>query len=582
MLSIATEPQISFDEAASRILTVSPDQSRLEALASEPLARPEESLVRPPHRVLVEALLEQSPADLAWLAWQDGSDGVIVARDGSSPLQPSAIDEFPEPPPSPLTITRSSRAGAWSLWCRSRGILSCTVVPIRRGSAIVGTIGLASCSAGVLDDFDSQRVQLGAALAIQARSHQLRLRSLRRMFDEVSRTLENALALDRALRLPPTYREIARSVAESLDATYCQIAIRDARQTITIRAAGGRRPPRKVGTAWTLERLRRCAQALDERRAVVLSFSQHDAASEPERLALFSPTTKRGVLLPFVAGPRTEGVLIVGEERESRCQPLSPERVAILELVASRVAHIIRISRRLEYERMSDRRRQRQLTVERQRLARDVHDEIGQALSALLVQIRCAMAEGNAGPEALKVLEHAASDALNGARTLAFGFRRLERGVGPLEEARAFAETLLRGAQCRLSWTEERLEGRVAGRTLREIANVIKEAVSNIVRHAAADCARIRVEYPDGRIRVTVQDNGIGFSLQDAQPSRDGRGLGLVGCAERLARVGGVFDINSRPNQGTLVILEAPRGIATASEIQKTVGFSGRPAVASL
>jgi signal transduction histidine kinase len=188
-----------------------------------------------------------------------------------------------------------------------------------------------------------------------------------------------------------------------------------------------------------------------------------------------------------------------------------------------------------------------------------VHDEIGQALSALLVQIRCAIAEGTAGPQVLKVLEDATSDALNGARTLAFGFRHLERGVGPLEEARAFADTLLRGAHCRLSWTEERVEGRVGARTLREIANVIKEAVTNIVRHAAADSARIRVEYPEGRIRVTIQDNGVGFSLREARPTRDGRGLGLVGCSERLARVGGLFDVKSAPAQGTLLILDAPR-----------------------
>src|SRR5439155_15243647 len=137
----------------------------------------------------------------------------------------------------------------------------------------------------------------------------------------------------------------------------------------------------------------------------------------------------------------------------------------------------------------------------------------------LRVQVGCAIADGNAGPEALKVLEQATSDALNGARTLAFGFRHLERGVGPLEEARAFADTQLRASQCRLSWTEERIEGRVATKTLREIANAIKEAVTNIVRHAAADCARIRVEYPDGRIRVVIQDNGIGFRLEEARPT---------------------------------------------------------------
>src|SRR5207248_2232089 len=81
-------------------------------------------------------------------------------------------------------------------------------------------------------------------------------------------------------------------------------------------------------------------------------------------------------------------------------------------------------------------------------------DKIGQALSALLVQIRCALAEGNAGQEALQVLEHTASDALSGAHTLALGFRPLERSVAPLQEARAFSETILRGALCRLEWTE--------------------------------------------------------------------------------------------------------------------------------
>jgi signal transduction histidine kinase len=559
MLSIA--PKMSAEPAGHPVIVAPrvnpPLQAR--ALGSEAIDRLADPVVRTPYQVLVDALLEPSPADLAWLAWQDGSESVVVTRDRMSPLQPVAIGEFPEPPRSALTINRAPASGAWALWCRSRGILSCIVVPVREAGEIVGTIGLASCRTGALDDFDSQRVQLGATLATQARSHELRLSSLRRLFDEVSRALENALALDRALRLPPTYREIARSVGESLDASYCQIATIDMRQAITIRAAGGHRPPRRVGTTWSLGQLRHCAQAVEERRAVILTFSQRDFASEPERLALFSPTTKTGVLLPFVAGPRTQGLLILGEERESRCQPLSAERVAILELVASRIAHIMRISRRLDYERMGDRRRQRQLTVERQRLARDVHDEIGQSLSALLVQIRCAIAEGTAGPEALKVLEHATSDALNGARTLAFGFRHLERGVGPLEEARAYAETLLRGAQCRLSWTEERVEGRVAARTMREIANVIKEGVTNIVRHAAADSARIRVEYPDGRIRVTIQDNGVGFSLHDARPARDGRGLGLVGCSERLARVGGTFDIRSAPKRGTLAILEAPR-----------------------
>jgi two-component system sensor histidine kinase DegS len=117
----------------------------------------------------------------------------------------------------------------------------------------------------------------------------------------------------------------------------------------------------------------------------------------------------------------------------------------------------------------------------------------------------------------------------------------------------------LRAAQCRLAWSEERAQVKVAARTLREVSQVIKESVTNIIRHARADLARIRIEYPEDRIRVLIQDNGVGFSADQRQPKRDGQGLGLVGCSERLARVGGVFDIRRAPKGGTLVLLEAPR-----------------------
>jgi two-component system sensor histidine kinase DegS len=169
------------------------------------------------------------------------------------------------------------------------------------------------------------------------------------------------------------------------------------------------------------------------------------------------------------------------------------------------------------------------------------------------------MAQGQAGPEELKVIEEAARRTVDGARALAYGVRNLTRGVSQLENARSYAETMLRAAHCTLSWSEERCEARVAGKVLREVAGAVKEAVNNIVRHAQAKSVRIRVEYPDGRIRVTVQDTGVGFSLQDVRPTKEGRGLGLVGSSERLERIGGVYDVRSVPKRGTLIVMEAPR-----------------------
>jgi signal transduction histidine kinase len=512
-----------------------------------------------PDRDLLQTLLDGTAADLTWLVWLDGSGAVVTSREPQSYPHQSDFGEFPDPPSRPLLIDRAP-TGPWSDWCHARGIRSCIVMPVWAGGKIVGLVGLASGMAGALRDSEIPQLQLAASMLVHTRRYELQLAGIRRMFDEVSGTLENALALDRALRLPPTYREIARSVGDSLDATYCEIAIHDARDALTIRGRGGHRPPRKAGiVAWPLSELKHCTEALRGRRGVVLKFSQYDPAFEPERLALFSPTTKVGVILPFFAGPRTQGLLIIGEERRSRCQTMSAERVAILELVASRIAHILRMSRRLQYERMAERRRERKITVERQRIARDLHDEIGQALTGLLVQIRYDLTRGGATSDELRGMERAAQSAVDGARALAYGFRHLDRGVGPLEHARGFSETLLRASGCTLAWTEERSDVRVASKTLREIGRVIKESITNVVRHAHAGAVRVRLEYPDGRIRVTIRDDGVGFTLHEVRPSRDGRGLGLVGNAERLARLGGVFDVQSSRKGGTVVLIEAPR-----------------------
>ncbi|TMD69006.1 MAG: GAF domain-containing protein [Chloroflexi bacterium] len=512
-----------------------------------------------PAVVLVSAVLEASAADIGWLAWLDGSEPTVVRREALSPVEPTLIAEFPEPPEHPMVIHGGARHDAWGLWCQGRGIRSCVVVPILARGKIIGTLGLASSSAGSVDHEDARQLELVSSSAVHARTYQARLAGQRRLFQEVSRTLENALALDRAIRQPPTYQEIARSISHAIDSTFCLIAIRDSEGALTLRATAGHRPPRRSGvTSWPLTKLPGCAQALRERRAIVLTFSHHDLPHAPERRALFGPTTRVGLILPFFAGPRTQGVLIVGEERRTRCQPVSPERVAILELVASRIAHILRISRRLEYERLGERRRQRQLAAERQRLAREVHDGVGQALTAVLVQVRNAMNEGNAAREDLQVLERTATRALDGARALAYGIRHLERGMSALEEARSFAETMLRSVHCRLSWTEERNDLKIASRVLREIAQVIKESITNVARHARATSVRVRVEYPDGRIRVTIRDDGVGFSLHEAGLTSDG--LGLVGSAERLARVGGTLDVRSARNGGgTLVLIEARR-----------------------
>jgi signal transduction histidine kinase len=107
-------------------------------------------------------------------------------------------------------------------------------------------------------------------------------------------------------------------------------------------------------------------------------------------------------------------------------------------------------------------------------------------------------------------------------------------------------------------WLDERTDVRVPVRVGREVARVINESVTNVVRHARADVVRIHLAYPAGRIRVVIHDDGIGFTADQVTPTSDGRGLGLLGNTERLARLGGIFDVCRSPDGGTSVLVEAP------------------------
>lgn len=86
----------------------------------------------------------------------------------------------------------------------------------------------------------------------------------------------------------------------------------------------------------------------------------------------------------------------------------------------------------------------------------------------------------------------------------------------------------------------------------REILNIAREALSNCARHAHASCATVSVRKRDTRIRVIIQDDGVGFSLAVGQP----RGYGLTNMEARAKKLGGSLRVQSKPGGGTQVTAE--------------------------
>lgn len=198
------------------------------------------------------------------------------------------------------------------------------------------------------------------------------------------------------------------------------------------------------------------------------------------------------------------------------------------------------------------------LWTPRARLARELHDGVGQSITSLLIQIRAALAAGESGPEVLRILEQEAENSLHSLRRLAYGLRQ-QPAPDPLDEARQHAERLLEAAGSTLRWIDERSNVRLAHKVAKQLASSIRESITNAILHGGARVVEVRLLESGGRIRVAVRDDGAGFSPEALHVTSDGRGLGLVGNAERMAEIGGLFNIRSRPGEGAVVLLEAPR-----------------------
>ena len=195
----------------------------------------------------------------------------------------------------------------------------------------------------------------------------------------------------------------------------------------------------------------------------------------------------------------------------------------------------------------------------RGRVSRDLHDGVGQSITSLLVNVRVAIERGHAGRDELLIVEREAEAALNAIRALAYQVRRRSSLAEPLAQARRDAEQFMAAAGSSLRWLDRRPTGQLSPRVASALAGSIRESITNAVRHGRAQLVEVELTESDDRISVTVRDDGVGFVAESLQPTADGRGLGLLGNTERMVAIGGTFTINSRPGEGTVVVLEAPR-----------------------
>jgi signal transduction histidine kinase len=253
--------------------------------------------------------------------------------------------------------------------------------------------------------------------------------------------------------------------------------------------------------------------------------------------------------IPLVSHGRSVGVLAVYDKRGADPR-FSDADMRIAQAFANRAAVALELSERIGRKAVQSLLEGQEL--ERKRLARELHDETGQALASILLGLKSL--EQQVGPEPVATIRELVGAALDDVRRLTVELRPPALDDFGLQAALERLASLVG----RRSGIEIQLSMR-AGMALppdqeTAIYRIVQEALTNIVKHAKASSVSIIVMGSGETVRLVVEDDGDGF---DPSAVREGA-LGLVGIRERVAILGGRFHLESAPGDGTTIVVELP------------------------
>ena len=282
---------------------------------------------------------------------------------------------------------------------------------------------------------------------------------------------------------------------------------------------------------------------------------EHDDARLPDDVRAFhrAAGVQGMVVTPLVVGASNLGWMKISSRTRPDCPDAHWWRVGLIEAIARQAALALHFNRLVERSRLEERRKA--TLEERNRLARDIHDNLAQGFGAILMQLQAAQREASAVPPGVAAKLNTAVDL---ARTHMIEARRsvgaLRPNVGDAEEICAALKRVADLAQLTTTIPIEMALDtlpRYGDVIEREIIGIAQEALTNAVRHARA--RRITVRASTIRslgLRLSIADDGRGIA-RDTPTS----GFGLTSMQERAARIGASLTIVTAPRSGTEVVL---------------------------
>jgi two-component system, NarL family, sensor histidine kinase DevS len=400
-----------------------------------------------------------------------------------------------------------------------------------------------------------------AAVAIEnARLYEAATRWSRQLesLHEVVRSLVEEMELDQLLEL------VCARLRELIGARLAVIALPDSFDgALTIAAEDGA----TAGQSLLGQRLSRTSsksgRVLERRQSARVDSLLDDPEVDQDEARRLGART--GLYVPLVARGEAIGIIAVHDKLGTDAR-FTDGDLRVAEIFAARAAVAVALSERVARDTV--RRVIDAQESERRRLALELHDETGQALTSILLGLKAIRASRTAADA-----ERAEADvralvvqALQDVRALAVELRPAaldDFGLGPALERLAEMFSTRSGIE---TMVEASIDRRLPTEIETTLYRVVQEALTNVVKHAGAQRVSIVVSSRNASVAAIVDDDGRGFEVDGVRADA----LGLLGMRERLALVGGTLAVESSPETGTTIAAQVP--------LAASVGDASRPA----
>jgi len=258
--------------------------------------------------------------------------------------------------------------------------------------------------------------------------------------------------------------------------------------------------------------------------------------------------------VPLVAQGRTIGVLIA-HDRRGVTTAFGEDDLRLAEALAARAAIAVDLSERVSRDAV--RRVVEAQELERGRLARELHDETGQALTSILLGLKPLeqQAESDEAREAIGSLRELVVSTLQNVRRLAVELRPSALDdFGLVAAVERLTDTFREQSGLTVDLATQLGGERLPREIETTLYRIIQESLTNVVKHAGAKTVSIVLQRGGDSVTAIVEDDGRGF---DPASTRAGA-LGLAGMRERVSLAGGRLQVESTPGAGTTLVAEIP------------------------